>query len=92
MFNCLSSTFFVSYLTCSKMFSCLYQGTWMLSLRQKFRDARRPMVNDAHVMRRKKKYGFSQNKNLSTSAISSGSAVPAKRAYVVLSVYLGFIV
>ena len=58
----------------------------MQSLRQKFRDARRPMVNDAHVMRMKKKYGFTQNKYLNTSASSSGSAVPAKRAYIVAKV------
>ena len=64
----------------------------MQSLRQKFRDARRPIVHDACVMRMKKKYGFSQNKNLNTSASSSGSAVPAKRAYIVVSVYLGSIV
>ena len=68
----------------------IMQGTWMESLRQKFRDVRRPMVNNEKVKAMKRKYGFIKSSPSSaTSREQEDCPSSAKRN---LTVSVGYII
>nr|XP_018672286.2 uncharacterized protein LOC108950711 [Ciona intestinalis] len=65
-------------------------STWVVSLKQKFRDERRPMFSNVQVQSMKRKYGFLKKTSTpSTSSSSSDSEPPqARRKFMVIILLL----
>ena len=60
----------------------LSRGTWLVSLKQKFRDTRRPMVSDERVKAMKRKYEFKTYHSQSSSSKELQPQPPKKNSVV----------
>ena len=66
------------------MISFWLKGTWIKSLRQRFRDSRRPLVNIAQVAAMKTKYGLSKQQKSGRSPAQEDSFARKRRNSSVL--------